>query len=47
MGKEDECLEYLKKAIQLDKFFGILAQNEVDFESLKESEKFNLITKMS
>ena len=47
MGKEDECLEYLKKAIQLDKYFGILAQNEADFESLKESKKFNLITKMS
>ena len=47
MEKEDECLEYLKKAIKLDKYFKTLAQNEADFEGFKESKKFNLITKMS
>lgn len=47
MEDEEECLENLKKAIQIDKFFSILAQNEEDFEALKENKKFKLITKMA
>jgi len=46
MGKKQECLEQLKKAIQVDKFYSILAQNEADFESLREDKKFKLITRM-
>jgi len=45
MGNEDKCLEYLKKAIQLDKYFKILAQNERDFEQLWEDKRFKLITR--
>jgi tetratricopeptide (TPR) repeat protein len=45
MGKMDKCLEYLKKAIQIDKYFKILAQNERDFEPLWEDKKFILITR--
>jgi len=47
MDKKDECFEYLKKAIQLDKFFSILAQNEGDFESIREDKKFKLITRLA
>jgi len=47
MGQAEQCLEHLKKAIQLDKFFGILAQNEGDFEPLWEDKKFKLITRMA
>ncbi|MBN1271586.1 MAG: tetratricopeptide repeat protein [Candidatus Aminicenantes bacterium] len=46
MKDEDNCLEYLKKAIQIDKFYGTLAQNEVDFEDFKQSKKFKLITRL-
>ena len=46
MGKTDKCLERLKEAVKLDRYFGILAQNEMDFGELKEDKKFNLITKM-
>ena len=45
MGNTEECLENLKKAIHLDKHFGILAQNERDFEPLWEDKKFILITR--
>ena len=47
MGDTEACLENLKKAIQIDKYFSILAQNESDFESLREDKKFNLITRMA
>lgn len=47
MEKLEESLELLKKAIQIDDFFAILAQNEVDFESIKEDKKFQLITGMA
>jgi len=47
MGQTDSCLENLKKAIQADKFFRILAQNETDFEPLWEEKKFKLITRMT
>jgi tetratricopeptide (TPR) repeat protein len=45
-GENEKCLELLKKAIQLDKYFSILARNERDFESLWEDKKFKLITRM-
>lgn len=45
-GNKEQCIENLKKAVQLDKFFKVLAQNEVNFEPLKEEKKFNLITKV-
>ncbi len=47
MGQIDACLENLKKAIQKDKYFRILAQNEPDFEPIWEDKKFKLITRMS
>jgi len=47
MGQTEASLENLKKAIQLDKFFRILAQNEVDFQPLWEDKKFKLITRMT
>jgi tetratricopeptide (TPR) repeat protein len=46
MGQSDIGLEYLKKAIQIDKFFKVLAQNEADFEPLWEDKKFKLITRI-
>ncbi len=45
-GENERCLEHLKKAIQLDKYFSILARNERDFEPLWEDKKFKLITRM-
>lgn len=47
MGNKKECLEQLKNAIRIDKYFSILAQNESDFEGLREDKKFNLITRMA
>jgi tetratricopeptide (TPR) repeat protein len=47
MGKKEKCLEHLKKAIQIDKDFSTLAQNESDFEELREDKKFKLITRMT
>jgi tetratricopeptide (TPR) repeat protein len=46
MGQADESLELLKKAVQKDRNFAILAQNEPDFEPLWEDKKFKLITKL-
>lgn len=46
-GDTEKCLEYLRKAIQIDKFFSTLAQNESDFEPLWEDKKFKLITRMA
>ena len=46
MGQPDTALEHLKKAVQKDKNFSILAQNEPDFEPLWEDKKFKLITKL-
>ena len=45
-GQTDASLECLKKAIQLDKFFRVLAQNETDFQPLWEDKKFKLITRI-
>ncbi len=47
MGQTDPCLDALKKAIQKDKFFATLAQNEVDFEPLWEDKKFKLLTRIA
>jgi tetratricopeptide (TPR) repeat protein len=46
MGQADEALELLKKAVQKDKNFAVVAQNEPDFEALWEDKKFKLITKL-
>jgi tetratricopeptide (TPR) repeat protein len=46
MGQTDDALELLKKAIQKDKSFAVIAQNEPDFEALWEAKKFKLITKL-
>jgi Tfp pilus assembly protein PilF len=46
MEQEEECLENLRKAIQIDESFSIRAQNEPDFEHLWNNKKFNLITRM-
>jgi tetratricopeptide (TPR) repeat protein len=47
MGQAEESLEHLKKAVQVDKSFRVLAQNEPDFEPLWEDKKFKLITRIS
>jgi tetratricopeptide (TPR) repeat protein len=46
MGEADTALDLLKKAIQKDKNYSVLAQNEPDFEPLWEDKKFKLITKL-
>ncbi|MCP2519963.1 tetratricopeptide repeat protein [Candidatus Aminicenantes bacterium AC-335-K20] len=45
MGDNKLALDFLKKAIELDSFFKILAQNEVDFEPLKENKEFQELVK--
>jgi tetratricopeptide (TPR) repeat protein len=47
MGDTDQSLEFLKKSIQKDKYFKILALNDSDFESLREDKKFKIITKLA
>lgn len=47
MHQADASLDYLKKAIQKDKNFSIVAQNEPDFESLWEDKKFKIIVKLA
>jgi len=47
MGKADEAMECLKKAFQEDKFYRVMAQNEMDFEPLWDDKKFKLITRMT
>jgi predicted Zn-dependent protease len=46
-GKAEEALECLRKAFQKDKFYRILAQNEVEFEPLWEDKKFKLLVRMT
>ena len=46
-GNYEAATEYLKKAIQKDRFFRVLAQNETDFEPLWDDKKFKLITRMT
>lgn len=47
MDNEEQCLENLKKAVQIDKFYKILAQNEKDFEKVREDKKFKVLTKLA
>lgn len=47
LGRTDDSLEALKKAVQKDDLFGVLAQNESDFEPLWEDKRFRLITRAS
>jgi len=47
MGQPEPALDYLKKAIQKDKLFSTLAQNEPDFESLWDDKKFKLLTRLA
>jgi len=44
-GQTEDCLEYLKKAVHMDKVYAILAQNEADFMPVWEDKKFKVITK--
>lgn len=46
MGQSDAALDLLKKAVQKDRNFAVLAQNEPDLEPLWEDKKFKLITKL-
>jgi tetratricopeptide (TPR) repeat protein len=46
-GDQDGCLEHLKKAVQLDKYYAVLAQNESDFEPLREDKRFKAVTRTS
>jgi len=46
-GQTEPCLEALKKAIQIDKHFRVLAQNEIDFEPLWDDKKFKVLTRIS
>jgi predicted Zn-dependent protease len=47
MGKTEEAMECLKKAFQKDKFYRILAQNEIDFAPLWDDKKFKLISRLT
>ncbi len=47
MGNSDQSIEFLKRSIQKDKYFKILAQNDSDFENLREDKKFKLLTKLT
>lgn len=47
MGQPEPALDYLKKAIQKDKSFSTLAQNEPDFEPLWDDKKFKLLTRLA
>jgi tetratricopeptide (TPR) repeat protein len=47
MNNMDACLDSLKKAVQKDKFIGVLAQNEIDFEPLWQDKRFKLVTQPS
>jgi len=47
LNQPEASLEHLKKAVQKDKFFSILAQNEPDFEPLWEDKKFRLLMRLA
>ena len=47
MGKTEEAMECLKKAFQKDKFYRILAQNEIDFAPIWDDKKFKLISRLT
>ncbi len=42
-GDSKSCLDYLEKAVDLNPHIAIMAQNEVDFDSLKEDPRFGKI----
>ncbi|MBN2199336.1 MAG: hypothetical protein JW747_05745 [Candidatus Aminicenantes bacterium] len=46
-GDQEGSLDHLKKAVQLDKYYAILAQNEADFEPLREDKRFKAVTRAS
>ena len=46
LDQPEKCLENLARAVALDSHFAILAQNEEDFNSLKDDEKFKRVTRM-
>jgi len=39
MDQPEKCLEHLERAVALDSYFAILAQNEEEFSSLKRGRK--------
>ena len=41
--KSDEALDFLEKAVAIDLFFKILAQNEADFEDRRGNERFETL----
>jgi tetratricopeptide (TPR) repeat protein len=43
MDEKDKCIANLRKAVKLDEFYGILAQNETYFDVFREDEEFNSI----
>jgi tetratricopeptide (TPR) repeat protein len=43
MDEKDKCIANLRKAMELDEFYGILAQNETDFDVYRGDEEFNSI----
>lgn len=47
LGRIDEALEALKKAVLKDKHYRILAQNEIDFEPLWEDKRFKALFRAS
>lgn len=46
-GNDEDCLEHLKKAIQKDKFFAVLAQNDREFEPIWEDKRFKVLAKLA
>jgi len=47
LGRVEDALEALKRAIQKDKQYRILAQNEIDFEPLWEDKRFKALTRIA
>jgi predicted Zn-dependent protease len=47
INDQETCLEHLKKAVQIDKFYAILAQNEEEFDPIREEKRFKVITHAS
>ncbi|HSA95194.1 MAG TPA: hypothetical protein VLJ16_04030 [Acidobacteriota bacterium] len=47
MGETETAFDFLKKAIQKDRSFAVLAQNEPDFEAVWDDKKFKVITKLT
>ncbi len=47
MKNVEQCLKYLKKAVELDASIAVLAQNEPDFIELRKDDKFAAAIKMA